>query len=134
MLRDAHETREDHLRRLLALGILAAAPLAPAAALADDMTFFMKNDTGGGIAVEFRSRDRDHRWPGGDQVYFLDTGERKSVGIACNAGEALCFAAWVNGNDAVSWGVGPDGDRACTSCCRICVSGVTETIDIGAGN
>jgi hypothetical protein len=124
----AERIREDDLKRLLAL--LAAASVAPATALADDMTFFMKNDSGGGIAIEFRSRDRDYRWPGGDQVYFLDTGERKSVGITCNAGENICFAAWVNGNDGISWGVGPDGDRDCTDCCRICTAGATETIDV----
>src|SRR5262245_11349346 len=81
----------------------------PGAALADDMTFYMRNETGGGIAVELRSRERNMLWPGNDQVYFLDTGERKSVGISCDAGENLCYAAWINGNDQVTWGVGPDG-------------------------
>jgi hypothetical protein len=113
-----------------AFAMLAALLIAPAA-FADDMTFYMKNETGGGIAVELRARDRDYLWPGDGKVYFLETGERKSVQISCDAGENICYAAWINGDDQVSWGVGPDGDKVCGDCCRICVEKATETIAIG---
>ena len=116
------------MRRLF---ILAAILLAPAAALADDMVFYMKNGTGTAIAVELRSQVRDYLWPGGDQVYLLEKDEKKSVTIGCDAGEKICYAAWLNGNDQVTWGVGPDGDHVCTDCCRVCVASATETLEIG---
>ena len=28
--------------------------------------------------------------------------------ISCEAGERICYGAWVNGNDGISFGVGPD--------------------------
>lgn len=108
----------------LALALLLAA--SPAAAA--DMTFFMKNDFSRGVAIELFGQDTGTRWPGGDQVFFLDKGERKSVPIECRAGENICYGAWVNGNDRVFWGVGPDNNRACDTCCVICVEKATETI------
>ncbi len=36
-------------------------------------------------------------WPGNDQVFLLDRGEKKSIPITCEVGETICWAAWVNG-------------------------------------
>ncbi len=57
--------------------------------------------------------------------------ERKSVTIGCQEGENVCYGAWANGNDRISFGVGADDDQTCTDCCRVCVGGTTETVDIG---
>ena len=75
-----------------AIVLAAMAMLAPAAAQADEMAFFMKNQTGRAVAVELRSRDRDQVWPGGDKVYLLDKGAAKSVPVSCNAGEKSATA------------------------------------------
>ena len=91
---------------LLAALLLAA--LVPAAATADEMAFFMKNKASRAVAVELRSRDRDHVWPGDGEVYLLEKGEAKSVPIGCEAGENICYGAWLNGDDRMVWGVGPD--------------------------
>ncbi len=82
------------------------------------------------VALELFSRDRDTVWPGGDKVFLIDPRARKSVPIACNQGERLCWGAWVNGNDRLSAGVGPDNDQPCDTCCFICVEHSTETIDL----
>ncbi|MBZ9871607.1 hypothetical protein LB542_12165 [Mesorhizobium sp. BR1-1-9] len=97
---------------------------------AADMTFFIKNQRGQAVAVELFSRDRETVWPGDDKVFLIDPGSRKSVPISCNEGERICYGAWVNGNDAISAGVGPDNDRPCDDCCFICVDHSTETVDL----
>ena len=114
-----------------AIVLAAMAMLAPAAAQADEMAFFMKNQTGRAVAVELRSRDRDQVWPGGDKVYLLDKGAAKSVPVACNAGENICYGAWVAGDDRVTWGVGPDNDHSCSDCCYVCVGKTTAEVRIG---
>jgi len=81
--------------------------------------------------LEFRGRQSRAVWPGKGKVYLLAKGERKSVTIGCQPGENVCYGGWANGNDRISFGVGPDDDRTCADCCRICVEGTTETIDIG---
>ena len=78
-----------------------------------------------------RSRDRDQVWPGGDQVYLLEKGEAKSVPVSCNAGENICYGAWVAGDDRIAWGVGPDNDHPCNDCCYICAEKTTAEIRIG---
>ncbi|TPI26635.1 hypothetical protein FJW08_27145 [Mesorhizobium sp. B3-2-1] len=85
---------------------------------------------GGGLAVELFSRDRETVWPGSDKVFLVDPGSQKSVPISCNQGERICYGAWVDGNDKISAGVGPDNDQPCDTCCFICVEHLTETIDL----
>ncbi|ESZ67995.1 hypothetical protein X727_22510 [Mesorhizobium sp. L103C119B0] len=110
----------------LALAALFIATPAHAA----DMAFFVKNLRKQAVAVELFSRDRKMSWPGGDQVFLIEPSSQKSVPISCMSGENICYGAWVNGNDAVSAGVGPDNDQPCDNCCFICVEKTTETIDL----
>ncbi|MBX3572407.1 MAG: hypothetical protein KF694_08650 [Mesorhizobium sp.] len=113
--------------RILAAVLLALALSAPAHA-EGGMTFYMKNDTGRAMVLELHGETQV--WPGEGQVYLLEPGERKSVLIDCREGENICYGAWVHGNDRISFGVGPDGDRACRSCCSVCVAKTTTTIDM----
>lgn len=110
---------------LLGLTILGVAPVAAA-----DMSLYVRNQRSDGVALELFSRDRDTVWPGGDKVFLIDPRARKSVPISCNQGERLCWGAWVNGNDKLSAGVGPDNDQPCDTCCFVCVEHSTETIDL----
>jgi len=111
------------IRLLLAL-ILALAALGPA--LADDMAVYVKNEAGADIALELRGRGTV--WPGDGKVYEIQKGFKKSIPIECEAGERICYAAWLVGNDGVSWGLGPDNDKTCEDCCSICVAKSTMTI------
>ena len=92
------------------------------------MTFYMKNDTPRAMVLELHGDSQV--WPGEGRVYLLEPGERKSQLIDCREGENICYGAWVNGDDRISYGVGPDGDRACRSCCFVCVAKTTTTIDM----
>ena len=80
--------------------------------------------------LELHGRETGRVWPGDSQVYLLDPGERKSVLIDCHEGENICYGAWVYGDDRLSYGVGPDGDRRCRDCCSVCVAKTTTTIDM----
>jgi hypothetical protein len=111
---------------LIALAIVAAT----VPALADRMSFYMKNRTTRPVVVELYGQDRQMAWPGGDQVYYLEKAERKSVPIECNSGERICWGAWRYGDDGWTWGTGPDNAKACEDCCSRCMPSATETIDL----
>lgn len=107
-----------------------AALLLTTSVHAADMAFFVKNKRTEAVAVELFSHDRDTVWPGNDKVFLIDPRSRKSIPISCNAGERICYGAWVNGDDSISAGVGPDNDQPCDTCCFTCVEHSTETIDL----
>ena len=111
--------------RLTLAALLVATPAAAA-----DMAFFVKNLRAQGVAVELFSRDSDKVWPGGNKVFFIRPKAQKSVPISCTPGERICWGAWVDGNDQISAGVGPDNDQPCDNCCFICTEHSTETIDL----
>ena len=110
---------------------LAAAAIGVAApALAADVTFVMRNSHPYAVEVELYSTDRPHSWPGGDEVYLLDDGEAKTMSLACEEGEQICYGAWVSGDEGTYWGVGPGNADSCDDCCVICEGGMTEEIDL----
>jgi hypothetical protein len=122
--------RSPSQRRLLAL--MAAATiltLAAGVAGAAEMSFYARNHYPFSVAVELFGRDRV--WPGDDQVYLLDGKERKAVAIQCEAGETICYGAWISGAARTSWGVGPDNNRDCTRCCSFCTERGSMEIDLG---
>jgi len=94
------------------------------------MNMFMKNTNGRAVVIELFSQTRDMRWPGNDKVYLLEPAEQKSAPITCEGGERICYGAWLNGNDSVTWGVGPDDDQACDDCCSLCAGSATVDIII----
>jgi hypothetical protein len=116
-----------HPESKLLRSLLLTLALLPTPALAD-MSFYVVNDHRRAIALEFVGRDR--AWPGGDKVYALDAGQKKSILIDCEEGERLCYGAWENGNDQVWWGIGPDRDKTCEHCCRICVTSGMDDVTI----
>ncbi|MBU0739771.1 MAG: hypothetical protein KJ981_06500 [Alphaproteobacteria bacterium] len=109
----------------LALAVAVAAP-----ALAADVTFFMRNDHPNAVEVELYSQDRDHVWPGDNQVFYLDDGETKEIPLSCEEGETICYGAWISGDKQSYWGVGPDNAENCENCCYTCTGGETEQINL----
>jgi hypothetical protein len=103
--------------RFAIIALVLATPVHAA-----DMNVYIKNQQDRGVAVELSSRDREAVWPGGDKVYFLDAREKKSVPISCEAGERICYGAWVNG---------PDRDQPpCEYCCFLCVEKSTQVVSV----
>ncbi len=125
----ASKAGDDGAMRILAAVLVALALTAPALA-EGGMTFYMKNETGRAMVLELHGRETGRVWPGDSQVYLLEPGERKSVLIDCREGENICYGTWVYGDDRISYGVGPDGDRRCRDCCSVCVAKTTTTIDM----
>ncbi|MHA7969383.1 hypothetical protein [Rhizobium sp. CAU 1783] len=111
---------------------LVAGTVAGAAmpALAADVTFIMRNSHPNAVEVELYSQDRDHVWPGGNEVFYLDDGETKEIPLSCNEGEQICYGAWVSGDKGSYWGTGPDNGETCTDCCYTCEGGQTEEINL----
>ncbi|MER9367196.1 hypothetical protein NKI66_14495 [Mesorhizobium sp. M0518] len=117
-----------YARRMLAA--LSFVMLVASAAQADDVTFAIKNSHPNAMRVELYSQDRDYVWPGEDKDYFLDDGETKQLPISCNAGESICYGAWVDGDEGTYWGVGPGNTEKCEDCCYTCNGGETEEIEL----
>jgi hypothetical protein len=109
-------------------GLATALVLATVGAHAADMGFVLENEHTRAVAIELRGEETV--WPGNDKVYLIDPGAIKEVTISCTPGERICYGAWINGNDAIAFGVGPDNDRTCHDCCSICVAHTMETIDL----
>ncbi|ESZ20604.1 MULTISPECIES: hypothetical protein [unclassified Mesorhizobium] len=117
-----------YARRMLAA--LSFVMLVASAAQADDVTFAIKNSHPNAMRVELYSQDRDYVWPGEDKDYVLDDGETKQLPISCNAGESICYGAWVDGDEGTYWGVGPGNTEKCEDCCYTCNGGETEEIEL----
>lgn len=122
-------SRHAVLRRA-GIVIAAALALGTSTAIASDVTFVMKNDHPNAVELELYSQDRNHVWPGKDQVYYLDDGEVKNIQLSCQEGEQICYGAWVSGDPESYWGVGPNDTEACDDCCYTCTGGSTEEISL----
>ena len=120
-------------RRVAARAILSAtliAALGAPLAVAGDVTFVIQNSHPYAVELELYSQDRDHVWPGDNQVYYLDDGEAKTLPLSCDQGETICYGAWISGDKGTYWGAGPDGKEACEDCCYTCEGGETEEIEL----
>ncbi len=113
-----------------AVFLLASLAGIAAPAFAEDVTFVMRNHHEYAVEVELYSQDRDHVWPGGNQVYYLDDGETQQMPLSCEAGETICYGAWVSGDQGTYWGVGPNDQDGCEGCCYVCEGGMTEEINL----
>jgi hypothetical protein len=111
-------------------GVLALLTLASSAVFAADVTFVMRNEHPNAVEVELYSQDRDHVWPGNDEVYMLDDGETKTMSLACEEGESICYGAWISGDEDTYWGVGPNNSQRCEDCCYTCTGGETEQVNL----
>ncbi len=98
----------------------AALILLPAAATAQEIVWTLDNEFTEDVAVEFYSIDRDHVWPGGEEIWVLSpTDGAVSYPLQCQAGETICFGAWtISAQD--QWGVGMDMGQDCEFCCAQC--------------
>ena len=85
---------------MIRAALLILATLLPGAAMAADMAVFVKNGQPAAVAVELHGRASV--WPGGDKVWEIEPGMKKSIPIECEAGERLCYAAWVSGAASTS--------------------------------
>jgi hypothetical protein len=83
------------------------------------------------VHLNFHSKNWDHEWPGGGQIYVLGDSEFHTYNLACNPGEKICYGAGRSGNYNRYWGVGISGDNGCTGCCMTCGGDYTYTLNAG---
>lgn len=107
---------------LAALALLAARP-----ALADSLTWNIRSEHPNIVHLEFYS-DSGTVWPGGDEVFSLEDSQVQSFPLACDAGEQICYGAWVDGNESVQWGAGRGGGEGCDDCCLVCDGGESPVV------
>ncbi len=57
------------------------------------------------VQISYYSQTRrGQSWPGGDQAYSLNDSLAHSHVLSCNAGEKICYGAWVTGQSSPYWG------------------------------
>jgi hypothetical protein len=117
-------------RIFMAAWVALACMLTASVASAADVTFQMQNSHPNAVEVELYSQDRDHVWPGNNEIYLLDDGETKTMALSCNEGEKICYGAWIKGDRETYWGVGPGNAQTCSDCCYTCTGGNTEVIEL----
>ena len=101
-----------------AMAFLAAALNAPVS-YAESLTFYVRSEHPRVISLEFYSEDREHSWPGGNEVYVVDDRETREYVLSCRRGEKVCLGAWVRGKSQEFWAsariVGARAARAVSS-------------------
>lgn len=113
----------------VSLVVFAALQLALVrSASAEDLTWHFRSEHEHVVSVELYSDDRNHIWPGNDEVYTLDDSRTKSIHIACRSGEKICYGAWVRNTASSTWGAGRGGKGECSKCCYVCDGGETPVL------
>ncbi len=92
-------------------------------------TFTATDACNDGRPVEYRLFEQigdvtpsSRRHPGGNQFFVTrDLGQAGTTRIPCQAGTNICYGGQIQGTSS-HFGVGMDGSRGCTGCCRSCGS------------
>ena len=96
------------------------------------ITFRMRNNHPNFVALSFYSKsDASRSWPGGGQVYPMRDRQLNDYRLTCQAGEQICYGAWVDGSLlSPYWGTGYGGRQGCANCCYVCSGQETDPIDL----
>ena len=91
---------------------------------ASTFTFYNRNSSGKQINFKFFSKTRNWVWPSATSSW-ISPPDRKQyvVKLACQKGEKVCFGGWWPSQPNRYWGVGPQGNKGCSSCCYLCRGG-----------
>jgi len=112
------------IRIAIFLGLLVSS----AAASAGELIWHFRSEHSGVINLEFYSQNRNHVWPGNNQVYVIDDGNVHDYALECNSGEKICYGAWLRSDSSSYWGSGYGGEQRCDSCCFTCDGGPTNVM------
>jgi hypothetical protein len=111
---------------MLAMAALATVPPASAA----EMTWHVFNDSPFNVDLQFHARARGVVWPPSGRVFYVLPRRTTPARLTCQAGELVCYGAWIRGNRSRFWGVGPDDRYGCRGCCFVCRHGATIRVRI----
>ena len=84
------------------------------------VTWRVTNSTGLAIGVSFFSQARPgHAWPDANRNWPMIPGATADYNLACETGERICYGAFAPYRREF-WGVGIQGNQACSNCCFSC--------------
>jgi serine/threonine protein kinase len=88
------------------------------------ITWVIRDNTSEQLSVAFYSKTRPgHGWPDWNQNWSM-TGHENKYTLSCQAGEQICYGAWVTTDpNRNHWGAGLYGRQGCTKCCGTCDGG-----------
>jgi len=114
----------------LALLFGLSTPLATPASAASLLWTF-DNEINQNISIEFYSQDRNHVWPGNDQVYVIGPSDgARTYNLDCQQNELICYGGWVRSNKSTFWGSGRNDSQQCDTCCARCGQGSVEPVNL----
>lgn len=116
------------LKQYLLAGLASLFLVGPATA--EDLTVFLESAHPNSVSLRFYSTTREYLWPDNEDVFIIDDNEVHGYPLACEAGEQICYGAWVRGDESRYWGVGPDNTYDCEDCCFRCEGGETAIITL----
>lgn len=90
--------------------------------------FRIRNATGVPVGVAFYAQSRNWCWPDCDKQYTFRDANAHTIRIDCQRGETVCWGAWRVDNPSRYWGVGPNNEHNCRTCCYTC-DGTTTPIE-----
>jgi hypothetical protein len=117
-------------RKVVAFIVGSMGLMAASVAQAESLTFRVQSHYTYAVQIEFYSQSRNSAWPGGSQAYNLKDSEVHDFRLNCNAGEKICYGAWVSGNQRQYWGAGMHGRQGCSKCCFVCDGSETPVITL----
>ena len=121
------------MRRVTALiltwaGLIGLGVLGSGTANAESLTFRIQSKYQYKVQIEFYSQARNAAWPGDNEAYNLNDSGVHEYNLSCQAGEKICYGAWVSGNQNTFWGAGLHARQSCASCCYTCDGSETPII------
>lgn len=88
----------------------------------------MTDQYGATVYIRFYDTTASLVWPDSVNAYYLNQGQTGSYGLACATGHQICYGA-SNADGSQYWGVGVNGDQACSACCLTC-DGATQAVTL----
>ncbi|AXS42378.1 hypothetical protein D1F64_02350 [Breoghania sp. L-A4] len=104
--------------------------MSAGAAPAETLTWTITSQHPNTIELEFYSQSRKHVWPGKGKVYVIDDYDEHTYTLKCDAGEDICYGAWVKNESSTYWGSGKGDKEGCEECCYTCDGGQSEAIEL----
>jgi hypothetical protein len=110
----------------------ASAPRELSVPVPPTVTWKLRKDFNGRVALRFFTSPRGGVWPSSDKVWTLDDLEEHTYSMTCTPGENVCYGAVdYNAPRGGDWGVGLDGEHGCAKCCAACGGGeYTSTLTL----
>ncbi|TAH64674.1 MAG: serine/threonine protein kinase [Rhodopseudomonas palustris] len=100
------------------------------------VSFTFSNSVGLRVGIRFYDGSKRQQIDPEQGQHALSIGKTQTYKVPCQSGVNICFGAWGE-REAFQpfWGVGRNGDQACSDCCLTCrSSSIPLTQDLSVGN